>query len=139
MPKPRKEVDLVQLQKDINAQTWRKTNVRGGPHEYFIRCQNPSLWDRLAQLVKEKGVRQLYPQTGRKYRYYYHTDGYRYWHFLVVMNRSKIPKSQVITVSSPASKDDPFVKLWQEKKLLNGANKMKVIEGKPRVQKDYSK
>lgn len=107
MPKPRKEVDLVQLQKDINAQTWRKTNVRGGPHEYFIRCQNPSLWDRLAQLVKEKGVRQLYPQTGRKYRYYYHTDGYRYWHFKIIMNRSKVTNDGRILVNAAVTIPDP--------------------------------
>ena len=83
MPKP--HINEVELQQMIDAQPWRKSDLKG-PHEYFLKQQNPELFNHLAHLVKKHPAKRDF--QGIKYIYFIF-NGWRYWHFRLIMNRAK--------------------------------------------------
>ena len=60
--------------------------IGGRAREYFLKTQNPELFEAIAERVKHQPtVREF---MGRKYKYYI-LNGWRYWHFMLVLNRAK--------------------------------------------------
>ena len=77
---------LVEKQKWTNAKTYEKT----APHEYFIIKDNKDLFIKLSEYIKKYGKYEIFKfdDSETKNRYLY-LGGYRYWHYSVVMNRTK--------------------------------------------------
>lgn len=71
---------------EIDAVEWTKAK-RGGPHEYIVYRNYPTLCEVLSQDIAERGVAEKW--GSRKYLYFYF-EGYKYWRIGDVINRVPI-------------------------------------------------
>lgn len=77
---------LVKKQKWTKAKTYEKI----APHEYFIINDNRDLFIKLCECIKKYGKYEIFKlfNSETKNRYLC-LGGHRYWHYRVVMNRTK--------------------------------------------------
>jgi hypothetical protein len=59
------------------------------PHEYVVRtADNEAAYVRLFELIAAQGVVERW--GGRRYRYWYPGDGFKYWAMTTVIGQSRI-------------------------------------------------
>ena len=62
------------------------------PHEYIKRQDDPLVFERYQKLIAAEGVNEKFTLRGRTawYRYFYGSDGFKYWTVGAILNRAKI-------------------------------------------------
>jgi len=80
-----KTLKIETTQEEIDSAKWRKTDYLE-PHEYIVKKDYPELFKKLAQDIDGSPVTRTF--MGKKYRYLIF-NGYRYWHFQIILNRAK--------------------------------------------------
>ena len=77
------------IKKEIKKADWifAKTFAKTAPHEYIIKEKNPWLFNAIANLIDNKGYSHEFTLSGHtETNKYFEIDGYRYWHYDVVLN-----------------------------------------------------
>jgi len=80
----------------IDSQKWTfaKTYAHFAPHEYFLISQNPKLFKELKEKIAKEGKKEKFavkPNGGKIWEEtYFYLDGYRYWGYDTVLNRTKL-------------------------------------------------
>ena len=88
-------IDIDLIKKEIKKAKWifAKTYAKTAPHEYIIKDKNPWLFNAIANLIDTKGYLRDFTLFGHtETNKYFDIDGYKYWHYEVVLNRDKIKK-----------------------------------------------
>lgn len=80
--------DYENLQKEIAAANWRKTNYIS-PHEYITKRDYPKLFKKICRIIDESGYLEKFNADGRIYKYF-NIGEYKYWHFTEILNRAKL-------------------------------------------------
>ena len=82
---------IDKIKKGIKDAKWifAKTYAKTAPHEYIIKNQNLELFNAIANLIDTKGYTKDFTLSGHtETNKYFDIDGYRYWHYDVVLNRT---------------------------------------------------
>jgi hypothetical protein len=74
--------------------TFAKTLAKT-PHEYCMRTpENAAAFDELGEFWKKYGEYRVWSVNGRRYRYWFAQDGFRYWLIRAGANRTRIEDAE---------------------------------------------
>jgi hypothetical protein len=79
-------LDEIELQTLIDSLKWKGSGEKG-PHSYIVRTDVPVAWEKIAAFIDAHAYIKEY--KGVKYKYA-NLNGYRYWHFQLILNRAKL-------------------------------------------------
>jgi len=85
-------MDDKELAEGISKAQWRFTPYNGHPHEYILISKDPEVWKELARRIDEEGYWGNF--YGARFRYY-NFDGWKYWHYVEVLNRAPLPDNEI--------------------------------------------
>ncbi|MFP4022810.1 MAG: hypothetical protein ACLFTS_03110 [Candidatus Paceibacterota bacterium] len=72
---------------------WKKagTYEKKAPHEYVMKADVPAFFERMQDLIKNRGVYEEFTIDGKTDRYkYYYRGKYKYWIIMNVLNRARV-------------------------------------------------
>ena len=87
---------IGRMMDEFESPAWKTAKTYAdAPHEYVLAPDQPEIFHRFSELLKESGVKEEFTLRGKTatYRYYYPGDGYKYWIIGRVLNRSKIQEA----------------------------------------------
>lgn len=93
MPEMQTDIKTVKdefLKELINQQRWQfaETYAKTAPHEYIVNKWNGILFKLLCEKIDKEGYEKKW-WDGKKYKYL-DFDGYKYWHYEIILNREAI-------------------------------------------------
>lgn len=107
-------VDLEKLQTAIDKQTWRHSNLKG-PHEYITNRDNPNLFARLTETIRQNPTKRRF--QGILYTYFI-LNGYRYWKIKGIINRAKEAlkmEQRLMTKDGKPVIEQTFIPNWRRR------------------------
>lgn len=84
-----REFGVENLLSEINLQCWKfaKTYAKIAPHEYILKEWNPTLFNKITELITSKGYNKFF--WGFNYKYF-DIGEYKYWQIKNILNRTLI-------------------------------------------------